>query len=948
MARHPLGTIAAVLSCCVVSGAALAADAGSPIALETDFVRYAIGADGHIVSFADKRTGKDYCPKEPRMGFAHVRKEGKTHGPIACSMSGDLVTVTMGGQAGTVVVKATPKKRWLVFELVSVSDPKVEEVSFGCVRLALGKNQNSMSGIVSDDEFAAAARALNLQTNLRLSGGPTPALAPYAESKHGMVGAKVALVGCPAQELRPVLKDLLREEGVLHSPLGGPFAFDAEENRGSYIFAFITEKNVDEWIAMARKAGMAEIHLMGFEKSLGHYEPRADLFPNGLDGLKAVVAKIHAAGMRAGMHTLTGGIAPNDPFITPVPDRRLAKDAAFTLAEAIGESDKTLPTTEPPRDLETMWEYSGNGNALLIEDEIVQYTGLSAASPAGFAGCRRGAFGTKAQPHPKGAPVHHLFVRYGLFQPDENQGLVDDLADRIARVFNACGFDMIYLDGLEGMAGGWYGEAKMANAIFRRLKGRVLVEASNWTYHNWPFHSRIGAYDYPYWGLKDFTDIHCRDMLNFRAASLLPSQLGWWSILAPSADHPGQFPDEIEYLCAKALAYDAPLSLEDVVAGPNPPHARQDEFLELIGRYERLRLARHFPEEIRARLRGPREDFRLRQADGGAWQLLPTDYAAHKVTGLADGSAAWTVKNRFGRQPLRLRIEALYAAEPYDSPGGVVLAQFDKPDEFAHGRTAGGVTASWAPSKEQVRDGAATGRFSARSTLAARRGSWAEFGKVFTPPMNLSKFGALGVWIFGDGKGELLNLQLANAPPHWGTCDEHYVDVDFTGWRYVELLIRERDAERHADYQWPYGGTANVYRNPLIRSHIGRLNLWFNNLPPGDAATCYLGPVKALPVEKVKLESPAISIGDARVVFPVTIESGQYIELDDPGECKLRDERGAVLQSITPQGPLPALAPGENRAAFSCRPPDGRPARVKVTIITQGEPLTPQPIQTKP
>jgi hypothetical protein len=310
----------------------------------------------------------------------------------------------MGGQAGTVSVKATPKKQWLVFELASVSDPKVEEVSFGCVRLALGKNQNSMSGIVSDDEFAAAARALNLQTNLRLSGGPTPALAPYAESKHGLVGAKVALVGCPAHELRPVLKDLLREEGVLHSPLGGPFAFDAEENRGSYIFAFIAEKNVDEWIALARKAGMAEIHLMGFEKSMGHYEPRADLFPSGLDGLKAVVAKIHAAGMRAGMHTLTGGIAPNDPFITPVPDRRLAKDATFALAEAIGESDKTVPTTEPPKDLETMWEYSGRGNALLVEDEIIQYTGLSAASPAGFTGCRRGAFGTKARPHPKGAP----------------------------------------------------------------------------------------------------------------------------------------------------------------------------------------------------------------------------------------------------------------------------------------------------------------------------------------------------------------------------------------------------------------------------------------------------------------------------------------------------------------------------------------------------------------
>ena len=945
-ARHLLPALTAL--CFLWAGNPARAEtpptAGRPITLETEYVRWVIGPNGHNASFADKKSGKDYCAKEPMTGLAHARKAGKTYGPVACSAAGDLITVTFSESAGTVTVRATPKGRYLVFEVMSVSDPAIEEISFGCVRVRLGKYTNSMSGVASDGEFSAAARALNLQTNLRLHGGAAPLLAPFCESKYGLVGAKVALVACPAGEMRAILKDVVQKEDLLWSPVGGPFALDSEESRGSYIFTYMTEKNADEWIALARKAGMAEVHLMGFEKSLGHYEPRTDAFPNGLAGLKAVVDKIHAAGMKAGMHTLTGGIAPHDSFLTPVPDKRLAKDASFTLAEAIAEADAVLPTTEAPKDLDTMWEYSGRGNALLVEDEIIQYTGLAAVSPAGFTGCKRGAFGTKARPHAKGTPVHHLFVRYGLFQPDESQGLVDDLAEAIARVFNAAGFDMIYLDGLEGMAGGWHGEAKMADAIFRRLKGRVMVEASSWVYHNWPFHSRLGAYDYPCWGLKDFTDIHCRDMLQSREASLLPSQLGWWSILPPTNDHPGQFPDELEYLCAKALAYDAPLSLEDVVAGPKPPHARQDEFLELIGRYERLRQSRYFPESIREQMRAPRSDFRLRQAGEGVWQLLPTDYAAHKVTGLGDGSAAWTTKNRFASQPPRLRIEALYAAAPYDSPDGVVLATFEKPDEFVPGKKAGGVTASWAPSKEQVRQGAAAaGCFEAKSTQAARPGSWAEFGKIFAPSLNLAKCGALGLWIFGDGKRELVNLQLANAPPHWGTADEHYVDADFTGWRYVELLTRERDAERHRDYDWPYGGTSNVYRNPLIRDHIGRLNVWLNNLPPGDSVKCFLGPVKALPVGKVKLANPALSVGEAKIVFPVTLESGQYIEVESPADCNLRDERGEVLQAVTPQGKLPALAPGASKVTFSCDPPEGRPARVKVTVITQGAPLAPSP-----
>ncbi|MBE3097265.1 MAG: hypothetical protein IMZ44_09080 [Planctomycetes bacterium] len=937
---RPVALIAAACLACAAAIAHAAAPAAAPIVLETEYVRYVIAPNGHMASFTDKQTGKDYCAREPMTGFGHVRKEGKTYGPVACSASGDLLTVTFGGSAGEIVVRATPKPKWLVFELVSVSDPKFEEVSFGCVRATLGKRTNSMAGVVSDGEFSAVARALNLRTNLRLHGGAAPLLQPYCEARHGLVGAKVALVGCPADRMRAVLKDLVRDEGLLGSPLGGPFALDAEENRGSYVFAYITEKNADEWIAMARSAAMAEIHLMGFEKSLGHYEPRADAFPSGLEGLKAVVAKIHAAGMRAGMHTLTGGIAPHDPFITPVPDKRLGKDAAFTLAESIDEKANTVLTVETPQGLETMWAYSGRGNVIQVDDELIQYTGLAQSAPAGFTGCKRGAFGTKPQPHPKGAPAYHLFVRYGLFQPDETQGLVDDLADCIARVFNTCGFDMIYLDGLEGMAGGWYGEARMADAIFRRLKGRVLVEASNWVYHNWPFHSRLGAYDYPNWGLKRHVDIHCRDMLGYRASSLLAAQLGWWSVLPPTADHPGQFPDEMEYLCTKALAYDAPLSLEDVVAGPKPPHSRQGEYLELIGRYERLRLGRHFPEGILAQLRTPKEDFRLRQAADGAWQLLPTDYAAHKVTGLGDGSAAWTLRNRFGPQPLRLRLEALYVAEPYDSPGGVVLATFKKADEFVPGRAAKGVTAAWAPSKEQVRQGAAaSGCFTGKSTMTQRPGSWAEFSKTFTPPLALAKCGALGLWICGDGKGELLNVQPGNPPQFWDAWAEHYVDVNFTGWRYVELHFRERDAERFGDYAWPYGGTSNVLRNPLIRNHTSRLNLWLNNLPPGGEATYYLGPIKALPVGKVKLANPAVAVGDARIVFPVTIESGQYLELEGPADCRLRDERGAVLQTVTPQGAPPNLAPGESKVTFSCEVPDGRPARVKVTVITQGSPL---------
>jgi hypothetical protein len=100
-----------------------------------------------------------------------------------------------------------------------------------------------------------------------------------------------------------------------------------------------------------------------------------------------------------------------------------------------------------------------------------------------------------------------------------------------------------------------------------------------------------------------------------------------------------------------------------------------------------------------------------------------------------------------------------------------------------------------------------------------------------------------------------------------------------------------------------------------------------------------LRPIKALPVVKVKLANPTVSVGDRKLVFPVALESGQYIEMESATDCKLYDERGALIQQVTPQGDVPRLASGDNALTFTCTPPEGHAARANVTVITLGEPL---------
>ena len=907
----------------------------APIVLENDEVRYVIGTDGRNVDLVDKRTGRNYCVQEPPQVLAILKKGGKHYRPSACSFAEGKMTLEFGEAGVTVAIGVTIQARYFVFEVRQVSHEDIEELTFLSLRVKPAKYVSGMSGVAADDDFAVALRALNLQVRTHVGGRPL-LLRATCYPQYGLVGAKVALVGCPVGELRSVLKEVVRREGLPYSPLGGPFALEARENRLSYLFAVVSEQNVDEWIQLARKSGMGIVHLIGWWRTLGHYEPKPELFPHGLEGLKSVVDKIHAAGLLAGMHTLTGFISPNDPWVTPVPDQRLAKDATFTLAKTIREDDQVIPLLEPPGNLDTVWASQSRGNVVQIDDELIQYTGLSQEPPYALTGCRRGAFGTKPQPHQQGAAVHHLFSRWAVFFPDMNTTLVDELAERIAHVFNTCGFDMIYQDGAEVSPNGRHGVAKMREAIFSRLKGRVRVEASTWNNLSWPFHSCVGAWDHPRWAYKRFTDVHVENLRAVRASSLLPYQLGWWVIKGPSADGRGMFPEEMEYLCLKSLAWDAPMSLQGVSLSKTPPHARQDEYLTMLGQYERLRLAGYFSEAVKEKLRVPGAEFHLVRAEDEKWQFLPMHYAIHKVTGLHDGSQVWTMENPFGPQPVKLRIEALYSCAPYESEEALVLAA---PEELEVTQTAQGVAAHLAPSTEEVKVGPSSACFVAKNGRTTRRGAWARATKVFSPPLNLSQYGAIGVWVYGDGKGELLNFQLRHPRYYYFADDEHYVDVNFQGWRYVELLLRERDAERYGDYVWPYGSIYSVYRAPLVRRQVAELNVYYNHLPPDEEVKCYLSPIKALPVVKVRLRNPSVTIGGKRLVFPVTLESGQYIEFTSPEDCRLYDERGALVAKIKPQGEVPTLAEGKNRITFTCDPPEGYAARAEVTVISSGEPL---------
>ena len=107
--------------------------------------------------------------------------------------------------------------------------------------------------------------------------------------------------------------------GRPHSAAGGAWALGSEATRGSYLNANVTASSLDDWIDLCERGGFDVLHFRErWYSCRGHYPVNAKDWPGGLADMKAAVAKIHAAGYHAGLHTLTACIDPKDPWVAGI------------------------------------------------------------------------------------------------------------------------------------------------------------------------------------------------------------------------------------------------------------------------------------------------------------------------------------------------------------------------------------------------------------------------------------------------------------------------------------------------------------------------------------------------------------------------------------------------------------------------------------------------------
>ncbi len=919
------------------------------VVLETEYLRYEIGTDGKNAAFVDKGTGKDWCDPAAAPFFAHMRIAGHQYDSTAVSLKDGKLAVEFGDPSRRASFSVRQDPHSIILELTDISGTDVEELGFADVGFTLkGKPGES---------FAACALALNLQTNVHQIPGLNSAMNSSCCSRFGLVGAKVAIVGTP----RPVFRDVLKEvvsaaPGLPHSSLGGPWALDSDMNRGSYLIdteGKIGTETVSDWISLAKNLGITQIDFhTGKSMRFGDLTPNPALYPKGVEDVKSVVGRLHEAGISAGLHTYAFFIAKDTHWVTPFPDPRLAVDAAFTLAESLSADADSVPTEESTKGMSVVTGFQiRNSVTLRVDDELVSYGGFAAEPPFGFSGCKRGAWGTKATAHGKGAKITHLKESFGLFVPDGDSTLLAEVAARTAEVYNDCGFDMIYLDALDGsdiLGGGlnaWYYGSKFVFELEKRLKRPALFEMSTMTHHLWYVRSRNGAWDVPPRTAKRFIDAH---VISNRACDpmYLPPHLGWWGVFDWDAIQPERtFPDTIDYLGCKCIGTNCGLSLlvgftpETYANSPNTQRLGT-----LIRQYEELRRSNRVAESVKARLAVPGDEFTLESSGDGKPQFRAIHYEQHKIERLAAAGETWTTHNAFGRQPLALRIEVLAGAANYDDAESTVVEEFKDAGQLGERSSAKAVSA------EFLNDDALA-RLTATNSGASPESAWAMMGKRFSPPLDLSKR-ALGVWIEGDGQGEVLNFQLKTPESLGGGIQDRYVDIDFTGKRYCELV--EPESERLVQYAWPHTSRqaewetqgikiGGIFRSIVIwadAGHVETLSVGCINLPVGKTIDCRIGPIKALPLKTVKISNPSITVAGSTLAFPAMLESGDYLECRSGEDCKIYNAKGERRKELKLEGPLPTLEAGDNSLHFSAIAAEGGPGpRFRVTAITAGEPF---------
>jgi hypothetical protein len=645
--------------------------------LQAGRLEIGISEAGFISSFSDRASGKEYLPTAIPAPLLSFRVEGRKLHPTSALFQEAAGLLSVEFETGLEAqVQIEEKSTHLTLELVSVSDLEGLEIAmWGPYPTTIGEIIGETVGVARDKEFALGLQALNPKT---LGGYPwnendaMPQLdifesgdfsdlseegkrhvlyrveaakpdtfgstlqaytrqrdrvrvvpnwshdqytvTPFSDG--GVVGSKIALFGCGEEEALATLGEIEVAEGLPHPTIEGEWGKTAPSASAAYVILPFTEATVDRAVDLTLQAGLTYLYHPEPFANWGHFELGPD-FPNGVEGLKEAVEKAGARGVRVGVHTLSNFITTNDPYVTPVPDPRLARVGSTRLTGDVSDSAGEIGIDDP-----VFFNQFENNHvrAAVVGKEIIRYRAVSQAPPWKLMDVERGAFGTRATHHSAGDSIGKLADHaYRVFLSDAELGR--EMAETLADLFNRTGLRQISFDGLEGNRStgmGNYGEILFTSAWYNALsddiRSHYIADASRTSHYFWHIYTRMNWGEPWYAGFRESqTEYRLKNQAYFRR-NMMPGMLGWFQM------RPETSVEDIEWMLARSAAFDAGYAFVtsfDAVEA----NGRSEEILDLIGNWEEARLAGAFSPDQKARMEDIGNEFHLKRAEGGGWVL---------------------------------------------------------------------------------------------------------------------------------------------------------------------------------------------------------------------------------------------------------------------------------------------------------------------------------------
>jgi hypothetical protein len=706
------------------------------VTLRTRSAVFGIDAKGGISTLSVRDKGDCLAAGQPAP-LLSVRVDGKLHAPSQAvwDRRNGRLTLRYDTVGVTAIVAATAKPTHVVFTVLDIKPPARADLAlWGPYPTRIHDIVGETVGVVRDTQVAVGLQALNPKTiggypdreNDEDAGYDTvdpgiyPDLAPelkkdqgwrgnvaratpygsslqaycrdrsrdriipnwdqdryVAPALHdgGITGSGIALFACPAAKALATIGEIEIAEGLPHPMIDGVWGKVSPTATASYLIVDFSEENVDRAIEMTRRSGLKYLYHSSPFATWGHFALKPELFPHGWDGLKACIDKARAAGIHVGFHTLSNFITPNDPYVTPLPDPRLARVGSSTLTVA------------------DFFAKSSSLNTVMVGQELIRYKSVSATAPWRLLGCERGAWDTRAADHAQNAPVARLADHsYNVFLGDAS--LSSEVARNIADLFNHVGALQTSFDGLEGnhsTALGQYGRALFTQAWFDalspELRGHVINDASNPEHFNWHINTRMNWGEPWYAGFRESQTLYRFKNQVYFTRNFIPHMLGWFAL------RPDTSIEDAEWLLARAAGFDAGFTLATSLASTaqlaaDPASAETSKhygattaILEAVRQWETARMAGAFSPQVKALLRDNTREFHLQSMGANRWNL----YEAHLSRFDCDTAKSNAAESRFSavdsEQPLQWTVRST-AARPIsgltiDLDGERILAMKD-------------------------------------------------------------------------------------------------------------------------------------------------------------------------------------------------------------------------------------------------------------------------------